>query len=161
MLGLETSTIREIVSILRRTYCGNVGVQYMHISSPDEKAWLQRADRGPRQGDRLHAARSKIAILKKLIEAEVRSNASCTSAIHWHQAVRPGRRGEADGAGALEQIIKRGGALGVQDIVIGMPHPQGRLNVLAAVMGKPYHVIFHEFTKAARRCPRTSRARAT
>ena len=45
---------------------------------------------------------------------------------------------------ALEQIIKRGGALGVEDIVIGMPH-RGRLNVLAAVMGKPYQVIFHEF----------------
>ncbi len=44
----------------------------------------------------------------------------------------------------MEQIIKRGGALGVQDIVIGMPH-RGRLNVLAAVMAKPYHVIFHEF----------------
>ena len=44
----------------------------------------------------------------------------------------------------MEQIIKRGGALGVQDIVMGMPH-RGRLNVLAAVMGKPYHVIFHEF----------------
>src|SRR5690606_23439385 len=45
---------------------------------------------------------------------------------------------------ALEQIIKRGGALGVEDIIVGMPH-RGRLNVLAAVMGKPYHIIFHEF----------------
>src|SRR6201999_1708417 len=45
---------------------------------------------------------------------------------------------------ALEQIIKRGGALGVDEIIIGMPH-RGRLNVLAAVMGKPYHIIFHEF----------------
>ena len=45
---------------------------------------------------------------------------------------------------ALEQIIKRGGALGVKDIVVGMPH-RGRLNVLAAVMAKPYRVIFHEF----------------
>jgi 2-oxoglutarate dehydrogenase E1 component len=44
----------------------------------------------------------------------------------------------------LEQIIKRGGALGVKDIIVGMPH-RGRLNVLAAVMGKPYQVIFHEF----------------
>src|SRR6202008_1748832 len=45
---------------------------------------------------------------------------------------------------ALEQIVKRGGAMGVKDIVVGMPH-RGRLNVLATVMGKPYHIIFHEF----------------
>ena len=61
---------------------------------------------------------------------------------------------------ALEQIIKRGGALGVKDIVIGMPH-RGRLNVLAAVMGKPYHVIFHEFQGGSLAARRTSRARAT
>ncbi|HSC20335.1 MAG TPA: 2-oxoglutarate dehydrogenase E1 component, partial [Solirubrobacterales bacterium] len=83
----------------------------------------------------------KVAILKKLIEAEGFEK-------FLHRRFPGTKRFGLDGAEAmvpaLEQIIKRGGALGVKDIVIGMPH-RGRLNVLAAVMGKPYHVIFHEF----------------
>jgi len=140
VLGLETSTIREIVAILRRTYCGNVGVQYMHISSPDEKAWLQQRIEG-RDKEIVFTPEGKIAILKKLIESEAFER-------FLHKRFPGTKRFGLDGAEstvpALEQIIKRGGALGVEDIVIGMPH-RGRLNVLAAVMGKPYHVIFHEF----------------
>jgi 2-oxoglutarate dehydrogenase E1 component len=140
VLGLETSTIREIVTILRRTYCGNVGVQYMHISSPDEKAWLQQRIEG-RDKEIVFTPEGKIAILKKLIESEAFER-------FLHKRFPGTKRFGLDGAEAtvpaLEQIIKRGGALGVEDIVIGMPH-RGRLNVLAAVMGKPYHVIFHEF----------------
>jgi 2-oxoglutarate dehydrogenase E1 component len=140
VLGLETSTIREIVAILRRTYCGNVGVQYMHISSPDEKAWLQQRIEG-RDKEIVFTPEGKIAILKKLIESEAFER-------FLHKRFPGTKRFGLDGAEAtvpaLEQIIKRGGALGVQDIVVGMPH-RGRLNVLAAVMGKPYHVIFHEF----------------
>ena len=60
---------------------------------------------------------------------------------------------------ALEQIIKRGGELGVKEIVLGMAH-RGRLNVLAQVMGKPYRAIFHEFKGGSSR-PTRSRARAT
>jgi 2-oxoglutarate dehydrogenase E1 component len=140
VLGLETSTVREIVSILRRTYCGNVGVQYMHISNPDEKAWLQQRIEG-RDKEIVFTPQGKIAILKKLIESESFER-------FLHKRFPGTKRFGLDGAEAtvpaLEQIIKRGGALGVRDIVIGMPH-RGRLNVLAAVMGKPYHVIFHEF----------------
>ena len=140
VLGLETSTIREITAILRRTYCGNVGVQYMHISGPDEKAWLQQRIEG-RDKEIVFTPEGKIAILKKLIESEAFER-------FLHKRFPGTKRFGLDGAEAtvpaLEQIIKRGGALGVEDIVIGMPH-RGRLNVLAAVMGKPYQVIFHEF----------------
>jgi 2-oxoglutarate dehydrogenase E1 component len=140
VLGLETSTIREILSILRRTYCDNVGVQYMHISDPAEKAWLQERIEG-RDKEIVFSKEGKIAILKKLIEAEGFER-------FLHKRFPGTKRFGLDGAEAcipaLEQIIKRGGALGVKDIVLGMPH-RGRLNVLAAVMGKPYHVIFHEF----------------
>jgi 2-oxoglutarate dehydrogenase E1 component len=140
VLGLETSTVREITSILRRTYCGNIGVQYMHISNPDEKAWLQQRIEG-RDKEIVFTPEGKIAILKKLIESEAFER-------FLHKRFPGTKRFGLDGAEAtvpaLEQIIKRGGALGVQDIVIGMPH-RGRLNVLAAVMGKPYKVIFHEF----------------
>jgi 2-oxoglutarate dehydrogenase E1 component len=140
VLGLETSTIREILAILRRTYCGDVGVQYMHITNPDEKAWLQQRIEG-RDKEIVFTPEGKIAILKKLIESE-------TFERFLNKRFPGTKRFGLDGGEAmvpaLEQIIKRGGALGVEDIVLGMPH-RGRLNVLAAVMGKPYHVIFHEF----------------
>jgi 2-oxoglutarate dehydrogenase E1 component len=140
VLGLETSSIREILSILRRTYCDNVGVQYMHISDPTEKAWLQERIEG-RDKEIVFSKEGKIAILKKLIEAEGFER-------FLHKRFPGTKRFGLDGGEAcipaLEQIIKRGGALGVKEIVIGMPH-RGRLNTLAAVMGKPYHVIFHEF----------------
>ena len=140
VLGLETSTIREILGILRRTYCGNLGVQYMHISDPQEKAWLQERIEG-KDKEIAFTPEGKIAILKKLIEAEAFER-------FLHKRFPGTKRFGLDGAEAcvpaMEQLIKRGGALGVKDIVIGMPH-RGRLNVLAAVMGKPYRVIFHEF----------------
>jgi len=140
VLGLETSTVREILAILRRTYCGDVGVQYMHITNPDEKAWLQQRIEG-RDKEIVFTPEGKIAILKKLIETE-------TFERFLNKRFPGTKRFGLDGGEAmvpaLEQIIKRGGALGVEDIVLGMPH-RGRLNVLAAVMGKPYHIIFHEF----------------
>src|SRR5580692_3952510 len=140
VLGLETATVREILSILKRTYCGNVGVQYMHISDPAEKAWLQQRIEG-RDKEIAFTREGKIAILKKLIETE-----GFERFLHkrFPGTKRFGLDGGESMVPALEQIIKRGGALGVRDIVIGMPH-RGRLNVLAAVMGKPYQVIFHEF----------------
>ena len=141
VLGLETSTVREIVTILRRTYCGDVGVQYMHISDPDEKAWLQERIEG-RDKEIVFTREGKVAILKKLIEAEAFER---FLAKRYPGAKRFGLDGGEATVPALEQIIKRGGSLGVEDIVIGMPH-RGRLNVLAAVMGKPYHIIFHEFS---------------
>jgi 2-oxoglutarate dehydrogenase E1 component len=140
VLGLETATLREILEIVRRTYCGNVGVQYMHISNPAEKSWIQERIEG-RDKEITFSKDGKIAILKKLIEAEGFER-------FLHKRFPGTKRFGLDGGEAcipaLEQIIKRGGALGVKDIVLGMPH-RGRLNVLAAVMGKPYHVIFHEF----------------
>jgi 2-oxoglutarate dehydrogenase E1 component len=140
VLGLETANLREIVDILRRTYCGDVGVQYMHISDPEEKAWIQERIEG-RGKEIAFTPEGKVAILNKLIEAEGFERFS-------HKRFPGTKRFGLDGGEAmvpaLEQIIKRGGALGVDEIIVGMPH-RGRLTVLAAVMGKPYHVIFHEF----------------
>jgi 2-oxoglutarate dehydrogenase E1 component len=140
VLGLENSTLREILLIVRRTYCGNVGVQYMHISNPMEKAWIQERIEG-KDKEITFSKEGKIAMLKKLIETEGFER-------FLHKRFPGTKRFGLDGAEAtipaMEQIIKRGGALGCDEIAIGMPH-RGRLNVLAAVMGKPYHVIFHEF----------------
>ncbi|MBI1365295.1 MAG: 2-oxoglutarate dehydrogenase E1 component [Alphaproteobacteria bacterium] len=140
VLGLETATLRQILDILRRTYCGTFAVEFMHITDPERKAWLQERIEGPDK-DISFTPEGKQAILKKLIEAEGFEN-------FLNKKYTGTKRFGLDGAEAmvpaLEQIIKRGGALGVKEIVIGMPH-RGRLNVLAAVMGKPYHHIFHEF----------------
>ncbi len=142
VLGLQTGTIREVIAILRRTYGGHIGVQYMHIAEPDEKAWLQERIEGPDKFQQnAFTKEGKLAILAKLIEAE-------TFERFLHKRFPGTKRFGLDGGEAmvpaLEQIIKRGGALGVDEIVLGMAH-RGRLNVLAAVMGKPYRAIFHEF----------------
>ena len=139
-LGLETATPRQMLDILKRTYCGPVGVEFMHISNPQEKSWLQERFEGPDK-DISFTSEGKKAILFKLIETERFEQ-------FLHKRYPGTKRFGADGAEAmvpaLEQVIKRGGAMGVEDIIIGMPH-RGRLNILAAVMGKPYHQVFHEF----------------
>ena len=140
VLGLETATLREILGILKRTYCGTFGVEFMHITNPEQKAWIQQRIEGPDK-DITFTEQGKKAILNKLIEAEGFENFLNTK---YTGTKRFGLDGGESMVPALEQIIKRGGALGVKEIVIGMPH-RGRLNVLAAVMGKPYHHIFHEF----------------
>ena len=142
VLGLETGTIREVMAVLKRTYCGNIGIQFMHIAEPEEKSWLQQRFEGPDAFEKNGFTKEgKIAILNKLIEAEGFER-------FLHKRFPGTKRFGLDGGEAmvpaLEQMIKRGGALGVDEIVIGMAH-RGRLNTLAAVMGKPYKTIFHEF----------------
>ncbi len=139
-LGLEYATVNEMLVILKRTYCDTIGIEFMHISDPVEKAWLQERIEGPDKGVAF-TTQGKKAILAKLIEAE-------TFERFLHKRYPGTKRFGLDGGEAavpaLEQIIKRGGALGVDEIVVGMAH-RGRLNMLAAVMGKPYEQIFHEF----------------
>ena len=140
VLGLERATLNEIIAILKRTYCSTLGVEFMHISDPRQKAWIQERIEGPDKGIRF-TAEGKRAILNKLIEAEgfehflnVKYTGTKRFGLDGGEAMIP----------ALEQIIKRGGQLGLHEIVFGMAH-RGRLNVLANVMAKPYSVIFHEF----------------
>ncbi|MCK5909715.1 MAG: 2-oxoglutarate dehydrogenase E1 component, partial [Caulobacter sp.] len=140
VLGLEIASIRQICDLMTRTYCGTFALQYMHISNPEEAAWLKERIEG--YGKEIQFTREgRRAILNKLVEAE-----GFEKFLHvkYMGTKRFGLDGGESLIPAMEQIIKRGGALGVKDIVLGMPH-RGRLNVLAAVMGKPYHVIFHEF----------------
>ena len=138
VFGLEFATLREILDILKRTYCGPIGVEYMHISDPEQRAWIQERIEGREAG---FTARGKTAILKKLIEAETFER---FLDVKYTGTKRFGLDGGESMVPALEQIIKRGGQLGVGEIVIGMPH-RGRLNVLANVMAKPYRAIFNEF----------------
>jgi 2-oxoglutarate dehydrogenase E1 component len=140
VLGLEFATIREMLTILRRTYCETIGVEFMHVNSPDEKAWLQERIEGPDK-EISFTREGKRAILNKLVEAE---GFEKFIDVKYTGTKRFGLDGAESMVPALEQIIKRGGALGVRDIVFGMAH-RGRLNVLAQVMGKPQRAIFHEF----------------
>lgn len=140
VLGLETATLREIVALLKRTYCGTFALQYMHISNSEEAGWLKERIEG--YGKEItFTQQGRRAILNKLVEAEGFEK-------FLHVKYTGTKRFGLDGAEALipamEQMIKRGGALGVEEIVFGMPH-RGRLNVLASVLAKPFRAIFHEF----------------
>ena len=140
VLGLTHASMREIIDILKRTYCGTFALQYMHISDPEQASWLKERIEG--YGKEIAFTREgRKAILNKLVEAEgyekflhVKYMGTKRFGLDGGEAVIP----------AMEQIIKRGGALGVKEIIIGMPH-RGRLNILANVMQKPYRAIFHEF----------------
>ena len=138
VFGLEFATLREILGILKHTYAGHIGVEFMHISDPEQRAWIQDRIEG-REIE--FTAKGKTAILKKLIEAETFER---FLNVKYTGTKRFGLDGGESMVPALEQIIKRGGQLGVNEIVIGMPH-RGRLNVLANVMAKPYRAIFNEF----------------
>ncbi len=140
VLGLEFATMREIVAILRRTYCQTLGVEFMHISDPQQKAWIQERIEG-KDKEITFTREGKRAILNKLVEAE---GFEKFLDVKFTGTKRFGLDGAESLIPALEQIIKRGGNLGVQDIVFGMAH-RGRLNVLTQVMGKPHRVLFHEF----------------
>ncbi|MCW3835330.1 2-oxoglutarate dehydrogenase E1 component [Sphingomonas canadensis] len=139
-LGLERASVREVVAILRANYCGNVGLEYMHISDVEERRFLQERMEGEDKAIEF-TVNGKKAILSKVIEAE-----------QWEKFLgkkyvgtkRFGLDGGESMIPAMEAIIKYGGASGVREIVYGMAH-RGRLNMLANVMAKPFHVIFHEF----------------
>ncbi len=140
VLGLQVASMRQIIEIVKRTYCGTFALQYMHISNPEEAGWLKERIEG--FGKEIQFTREgRKAILNKMVEAE-----GFEKFLHvkYMGTKRFGLDGGESLIPAMEQIIKRGGALGVRDIVIGMPH-RGRLSVLANVMQKPYRAIFNEF----------------
>jgi 2-oxoglutarate dehydrogenase E1 component len=140
VLGLDFASMREILSIVKRTYCGTFALQYMHISDPEQAGWLKERIEG--YGKEVSFTREgRRAILAKLVEAE-----GFEKFLHvkYMGTKRFGLDGGESLVPAMEQIIKRGGALGARDVVIGMPH-RGRLSVLANVMAKPYRAIFNEF----------------
>jgi len=143
-LGMEFATVPQMLEVLRRTYCSTLGVEFMHISDPEAKAWLQERIEGPHK-EITFTDMGKKAILNKLIEAE---GFEKFLDVKYTGTKRFGLDGGESLIPALEQIIKRGGALGVKDIVLGMAH-RGRLNVLTQVMAKPHRALFHEFKGGA------------
>jgi len=139
-LGMESATMREIMDALHQTYCASIGIEFMHIESPDEKTWIQeRIERVRNQPEFTENGRK--AILNRLIETEGFEKYLDKK---FTGTKRFGLDGGESLVPAMEQIFKRGSQLGIDEIVLGMAH-RGRLNVLANVMGKPFQAIFHEF----------------
>ena len=140
VLGLETATLRQILSTLKDTYCGSIGVEYLHIQDPEQKSWIQqRIENIRNQTD--FTDKGKQAIYERLVDAESferflnkKYTGTKRFGLDGSEAVIP----------ALEQIAKRGSQLGLEEIVIGMAH-RGRLNVLNNVLQKPFRAIISEF----------------
>ncbi len=140
VLGLETATLREIMQLLNDTYCGHIGVEFMHIQDPAQKAWIQERIEGIHNHTEF-TAKGKRAILERLTAAEGLEK-------FLHVKFPGTKRFGLDGGEALipaiEQVLKRGGQLGVKEVVFGMAH-RGRLNVLTNVMMKRFAALFAEF----------------
>ncbi|HEX4184644.1 MAG TPA: thiamine pyrophosphate-dependent enzyme, partial [Stellaceae bacterium] len=139
LFGRERATLREIVAILRATYCGRIGAEYMHIQVPAERAWIQ--EKFEKQKRPALSPSVKKEILQTLTAAETferfldrRYTGTKRFGIEGAESLMP----------ALEAILRRGNELGIREFVIGMPH-RGRLNVLANFVGKPFAAIFAEF----------------
>ena len=140
-LGLQYATVAEIVSILRANYCGNVGLEYMHIADVEERRFLQDRLEG-KDKEIIFTPEGKKAIMAKVIQAEQYEKFLGRKYVGTK---RFGLDGGESMIPALEAVIKYGGQSGVREIVFGMAH-RGRLNVLANVMAKGFRVIFHEFS---------------
>ena len=134
------ASVNEIIAKLRKVYCSSIGAEYMHITNPTEKVWFrERMEKDENQIN--FTEKGKDAILNKIIQAE---GFEKFLAKKYVGTKRFGLDGAESLIPALEQIIKRGGQLGVKEIKIGMSH-RGRLNVLANVLQKSYKRIFNEF----------------
>jgi len=139
-LGIKRAKLREILTILRETYCGNIGVEFMHIMDPEQKAWIQKRIEGDR-GAHLSVEEKK-KIWNTLVEVEsfeqflqVKYPSTKRFSVQGGDAMLPG----------METIIATSSSLGVKEIIIGMPH-RGRMNVLTTILGKPYSEMLSLFS---------------
>ncbi len=144
VLGLESATLHEILQVLRRDYCGTIGLEFMHLQDPDQKAWIQKRMEGVLQHSRLKKE-DRVTILERLTAAEAFEQFLDRK---YTGTKRFGLEGGESALPALETILRQAAMLGVREVVIGMAH-RGRLNVLANLLQKPLEAIFHEFRGGA------------
>jgi len=138
--GMEQAPLKEILGMLRETYCRSVGVEYMHLQDPDERRWLQ--DRmEPTRNRSVLDGESRRWIWEKLCRASLFEQ-------FLHTRYLGQKRFSAEGAEvvvpALADLLDHSAASGVEEVVLGMAH-RGRLNVQVNVLGKPYEAVFCEF----------------
>ncbi len=140
VLGMEYATLDNVLSALKQIYCQTIGVEFSHLSDPVEKSWIQKRIEAPRnQTD--FTVNGKRAIYQRIVAAETFEKFLNTK---YTGTKRFGLDGGEAVIPAIEQIMKRGGQLGLEEIVLGMAH-RGRLNVLTNIMGKPFTAVFSEF----------------
>ncbi len=140
VINRRYANIREILKFMKKTYCGKIGYEFMHISNPVERKWFR--DRIEQDTNALQFTKNgKEAILNKLVQAEGFEKFLATKYVGTK---RFGLDGGESLIPALEQIIKIGGQNNIKEVKIGMSH-RGRLNVLANVLQKSYKRIFNEF----------------
>ncbi|WP_149537055.1 2-oxoglutarate dehydrogenase E1 component [Siccirubricoccus phaeus] len=140
VLGLETASVRQILEVCRATYCGPIGVEFMHIQDPEQKSWIQQRMEGA-PWVRAFDAAAKRRILSQLTEAEG-FEAFC--ARKYVSTKRFGLEGGESTIPAVQTVIETAAAAGVNEIAIGMAH-RGRLNMLVNVVKKPFTQVFSEF----------------
>jgi 2-oxoglutarate dehydrogenase E1 component len=141
LAGTESATLREILDILRRAYCGKVGTEYRHIQSKEQKLWIRERIRVEFVNPEPLDAETKKALLKRLIRAEQFER-------FLHTKYLGQKRFSLEGCETiiplLDQLVERGAEKGIEDITLGMAH-RGRLNVLANVVGNFSERIFTAF----------------
>ena len=141
-LGGVRMTMKDILDRLKKTYCGNVGVEYLHLQATDKRRWIQSKIE-PNDNQPSFSHDEKLRILRKIIQAEEFEN-------FLHTRYVGQKRFSLEGGEtlitALDSIFQKCPDEGVEEIVMGMAH-RGRLNVLANVMGKSPEFIFREFSE--------------
>jgi 2-oxoglutarate dehydrogenase E1 component len=139
-VGMDRTTLRNLIQALQETYCRNIGFEYMFISDRAQRLWIQQRIE-PIRGVPKFTPEQQKRLLHKLTEAEHLER-------YLHTRYVGQKRFSLEGGEslipAIDDLIQRGGALGVQEIVIGMAH-RGRLNVLVNVLGKMPKDLFQEF----------------
>ncbi|WP_445267869.1 hypothetical protein [Thiothrix subterranea] len=140
LVAPDQLTLREIIAQLEATYCGSIGVQYMHTTSTEQKRWVQQRLESVRSTPTFSPA-EKLEILDRLTAAEGLER-------YLHTNYVGQKRFSLEGGESLipmlNTLIQHGGSLGAQEMVIGMAH-RGRLNVLVNVLGKAPALLFGEF----------------
>jgi len=138
--GPRRAALGELIERLRGTYCGTLGVEYLHIPDKEQRDWLQ--DRmEPTENRPELAPEDRIRLLESLLQAEAFEQ---FLQVRYPTAKRFSLEGGEALIPMLDALIEEGGTLGVDEMVFGMPH-RGRLNVLANVIRKPYEMILSEF----------------
>jgi len=140
IVGLERATPAEVLSFLKQTYCGNIGLEYMHVTNAEERAWVQEFFESRRSQPSFNVEQKK-RILKQVTAAE-------TLEQYLHKKYVGQKRFSLEGGDsmipAVDYLAQAAGAAGVQEIVIGMAH-RGRLNMLVNILGKQPRDLFGEF----------------
>ena len=138
--GPETASLRDLLNMLRDTYCRSIGAEFMYIGDPAEKRWLQEKLEAIRATPTF-SAEKKTHILERLTAAEGLERYLHTKYVG---AKRFSLEGSESFIASIDETIQRAGEKGVQEIVIGMAH-RGRLNVLVNTLGKSPQELFEEF----------------